>query len=470
MKFTEDQLAAIAKKVAERVKKLQGDGKNTLTDAAIRAMVDEQMKLAEQSRKSQFNQSNQSTPVVPLGVGGINSAKAKMIMSKSVLGRYHNPDIVSKILEFQKLQDDVYIVGNILAAQGQNYIDAVKSTNIYRVLQSRLQSDQDLAKALDTAASGGGAEWIPTGFSNDLMEAVRLQLKISPLFRSIDMPTNPYTHPVQTGKSTGYLVAQSTDATGTKPPEGDPATGNFTLDAVKLATRVITSEELNEDSIIAIIDFIRGEIAKALAEAEEDAVLNGDTTATHQDSDVTAGTDRRKAWKGLRKKALANAGTATLDFAGGISITNIRSMRKLMGVHGVKPSDLAHIVSLNGYIQCLGMTEVLTRDKWGDGYTAKSGELAVVDGSPLLVSEFMRDDLNASGVHDGVTETKTGMLTVWTPGFVIGNRKNITVRSEVDIETDQVILVAKTRKDFKDPYNAELAANVQSVYGYNITK
>ncbi|MBU1374317.1 MAG: phage major capsid protein, partial [Bacteroidetes bacterium] len=89
------------------------------------------------------------------------------------------------------------------------------------------------------------------------------------------------------------------------------------------------------------------------------------------------------------------------------------------------------------------------------------------DGSPIVVSEYIYDNLNASGVYDGVTATKTIMLAVNTAAFVIGDRRLVTVKTDENIETDQQLLVCTQRKDFKSFFDTDSETVVGM--GYNLT-
>jgi hypothetical protein len=400
----------------------------------------------------------------------LTTPQMKMIMDKSKLSKIHTPSVVEKIQDFQNLNDDLYITGMLLARKnGTSFAKAVRSTQMYANLQQRLKSDTELRKALSTGASTSGAEWIPTGFSNQLVEYVRLELKMANLFPQINMPTNPYTVPVQSGTATGYYVPENTADEGTKIKSSTPTTTNFTFNAKKLAGRVVFSEEINEDSILNVLDFTRMELGKALAESREKAILNGDDSTTHQDSNVTDSYDAQKSFKGIRYYGLNNAGTATYDFSNGnLTTTKLRALRKLGLKYAVNPSNLAWGVSINGYIQMLNLSEVLTADKLPEKFTVLNGVLGAFDGSPIVVSEFVYDNLNASGVYDGTTTNRTVVHLTYIPGFWIGNRTSIILKVVEDAETDQIKLIAKQRVAFEDPYDATLAANPQSLVGINV--
>ena len=75
------------------------------------------------------------------------------------------------VVEFQKRADDLFIVSKILG------IDP-RQSKLYKDLWEPVS---ELRKAMTTASSGAGAEWIPTGFSADLIAKVELALKVAAL-------------------------------------------------------------------------------------------------------------------------------------------------------------------------------------------------------------------------------------------------------------------------------------------------
>jgi HK97 family phage major capsid protein len=231
----------------------------------------------------------------------------------------------------------------------------------------------------------------------------------------------------------------------------------------------VFSEELSEDSIIPVMPLVRRNIVIAIATAIEQAIINGDTTGSHQDSDVTVATDARKAWMGYRKCAQSSAKVSLSTFTG----DTLMSVRKAMGKYGVNPGDLALVVGISGYMQLLNLRDaqnnqlVTTLEKYGSGATILTGELARIYGIPIIVSEHMRETLNATGVYDGSTTTKTILLIVYKPGFLIGNRRMLTIKSAEDITTDQTVLVATQRLAFAPIYSA--ATDYTVGLGYNIS-
>ena len=93
----------------------------------------------------------------------------------------------------------------------------------------------------------------------------------------------------------------------------DPGTGAATFDAEIFGGRVLFSKSLEADSALAILPYVQRKLVQAFVDAEEKAILDGDTDGTHQDSDVgSSTTDARTAWDGLRKRALANSSASAV--------------------------------------------------------------------------------------------------------------------------------------------------------------
>lgn len=371
------------------------------------------------------------------------------------------------------------IIGSMPKELRQNIDEMVAASKLLGKPVSQLKSWEswkrragEFKKALDTATGAQGGDWVPTNFSSELFDLVQLEARVPSLFRTIVMPSNPYKLPVGLARINTYKQPEQTADTGqTKIPVGDGSNiGNTTLTAVGHAARVLASAELDEDSIVPVLSWLVRDIAKAIAEGREDFILNGDSAGTHEDSDIGAGSidHRRRVALGLRAAANDGGATYKLDMAT-FSLANLRALRVKLGKYGVNPSDCAIITGPVGYSKLLGLTEVVTMQNFGNAATAITGSLGNVDGMPVFVSGFVREDLNASGVYDGVTTTKTALYIVYRPGWVLGERRSansVKILNELYAESDQVALVTKERVTFKDIYPT--ASNKTIGLGYNI--
>ena len=125
-----------------------------------------------------------------------------------------------------------------------------------------------------------------------------------------------------------------------------------------------------------------------------------------------------------------------------------------MGKYGVDIDQLAFITNVNCYNRLVGLTEVTTVDKFGPQATILRGQLAALDGIPIIVSSYVPENMNTVGLSAGSTtaNVSTGLYLVRKDTWWFGDRRNLTIKGREIIETDQQVLVALQRLDFKALY------------------
>lgn len=343
-------------------------------------------------------------------------------------------------------------------------------------------------EALDTATATEGLEWIPTNLSSRLLDDVWLSLQLEGLFARYPMSSPTFKMPIRTGRSRGYRVAQATTNAQFFTnlfTAHNLETGAITFEADKLGVLNFISDELEQDSVVPIIDLVSSDIVWGMADAIEDAVLNGSTGTTDLDNadasannrlwswggsggnpsgyQVQAGTaDARNAWNGIRKSIASgqkiNGST--------LSLASIRNARKTMGKYGVNPSELVLIVAPETMINMLSFPELITVDKYGANATVITGEIGRIDNIRVVVSPRVYTYLNASGAFDNATYTKTALYLVNTKGFAFGDRRTMRVETDRNILAGQRAIVASARMDFQKLFASgeTLAAEI-----YNVT-
>lgn len=367
------------------------------------------------------------------------------------------------IRSFQKLTADMAVFGMMIDKNAKSSRDGFEVARSHRLFKDRWQHAM---RALDVDTSGEGGTWVPTGIGATLHEKVRASGKVAPLFPRINIPTNPWKWPVEGSDATAYRVAEPTSDTATKVGASTPGTVAPTFDAEIFGARTLFSRSLDADSALAILPFTQNKIVWAFVNAEEMAILDGDADGTHQDTDVQAlgSTDVRSAWDGLRKKAIAQ----TVVTAATTTAANLILLRGGMDKWGVNPMDLAYIISPAQYLKLVGDTNLLTVDKMGAAATILNGQVGSVGGVPVIVSEHVRTDLNATGVNDGITETKTYNLCVNRNEWAIGQRMALDVEVDDSIyrETFQRVVVGFMREDFQ--HIGDATANDDTAIAYNV--
>lgn len=462
--MSESTLEAVAKAVhdlSESVLKMQaGQVDRETVERIAREVVDSQRAAAETANRRTGIGAEDLEPEMP-ALRRLSPRQRLEIMharpARRVAAMVRRP--VDDVSAFQDRADELVLVATMLRADPR---------------ETRFYSEEYLPAmraAMDSTTATEGDEWVPQGMSASMIERINLALQVANLFPMVPMPTQPYDLPAAAVSRVrgGKAVEQTADTGQTGFKKITPGTRKVTLTAAKFAAEILVSKELEEDSILPILPFIQSEIVDFVSADIEDCILNGDTTVSHQDSDTTASDDPRKNFMGLRKLTLAQASRKTDgSSASALTVAMLRTNRVKMGKYGVRIADLAHIMSINSYIQLLSDTNVMTVDKYGPQATILAGELGKVDGTPIIVSEYMRTDLNASGVYDGTTTTETTALTVNRRGFIRGERRGMTLQwlRELYAEYDQDALVASVRQAFEQVY--PIATQGTAAITYNV--
>lgn len=339
-------------------------------------------------------------------------------------------------------------------------------------------------KAFGIAPGAQGFEWIPTIVADSYIDEFNLERKVSGLFLEVKMPSNPYKWPVL---SAGAIARRTGVATATgKQTFNTDKTIQF--DAEKLASRYELPEELNEDSAPDVIKAIRQELMEGQEKALEIAILEGDTQGDlhhfSQLPDVANGTlisaiaaeTPETAFAGIRSRLVAATLALSSVDAGGnaISETELSGARGKMGKFGVDPSQCVILTGSKVYNQMIQLDDVRTIEQYGGQATVLSGELAKYEGMPVIVSEYMREDLGAAGVNTSVVgnNTKGSVFIVNRKRWFLGLRRAIQIKVENNkTELDVLDLVSFSRRAFQAVLKADgsnYAAESSAAMVYNI--
>lgn len=370
------------------------------------------------------------------------------------------------IRNFQRTVADMQVFGMMIdkrATTGSEGFQVAREHPAFKDQYKRV------LRAMDTDTSNEGVDWIPTGIGASLHERVRASGKVAPLFQRINLPTNPWKWPLEGADATAYRVAEPTSDTATKVTASTPGTGAATFDAEIFGGRVIFSKSLEADSALAMVPYVQRKLVQAFVDAEERAVLDGDTDGTHQDTDTNSAgaTDAAWAWDGLRKRGLANASASG---GSALTVALLAARRADMDYYGLNPAECAFIVPISSYYALVTDSNVITVDKLGPQATILNGQLGSLYGIPIIVSEHVRTNLNASGVHDAITTTKTYALCVNRMEWVFGQRTPLALEVDDSLyrETYQRVIVGFMRQDFQN-VNARGTSEDDTSIVYNVT-
>lgn len=321
-----------------------------------------------------------------------------------------------------------------------------------------------------------GAEWIPDQHVPQLEMDLRMARRTESLFRTMPMSDKEVRIPYLTTGLRPYIKGTPTSDDPAQYTSSSLATDKISLTATGFAVRSQIDEDAGEDSIIAWEPLMRAELVAAITDGINDAILNGDTAASHQDTIATwnprsrwgssglgGSADHRKAWVGLRARAFDVSNTTDQSTAKTYA-GYLTARATLASPHGVSGS-LVIITSPEYYLSAmLGFSEVMTLEKFGPQATILSGQIASLGGAPVIVDEFMTADLAASGLYTG-SGSKTAFLVFNRDRFVMGVRRGLSVEFDKDITRGVVNSVATVRKLF---FTVDTSTKKNVHYSFNL--
>ena len=204
-------------------------------------------------------------------------------------------------------------------------------------------------------------------------------------------------------------------------------------------------------------------ITRSIARSEDRSIINGNDAAdANLDSGrVLGATDFRKAFKGLRYSIFQTINSGSADAVIGVDGSTHNegvhtTCRGQMGKYGSATSDLRIFTSVKGHLlRLLNKDEMeifQTIDKYGPNAVVQRGEIGRIYNVVNLESEFVDDNLNASGIFDDVTVDRTVMIYCNTELFLRGVRRGVEVVTEKDTLNDVFQMVAFKRMDFKPTF------------------
>ena len=319
--------------------------------------------------------------------------------------------------------------------------------------------DAKLAHAMAGGNTGFGAEWVPTETSSAFNEIARIQPNLANRFETWIMPVGASAYyPFQEGKAVVYKGSEALVDNPVQARKTNIATERKLFSPKVFIGALKASEELTEDSIIEMVGFIRRELAVAILEGLDSAIINGDTTSPHMDNAAATQWETYEvetAFKGLRRIAVDDSTTfdaeayETGSGVGAMEISVILKAKSLMGVLGVKSSECLYVTGVKGKteVQTMWANEDFTGNTLG---VMVSGDLPTADGSEFHISGEYLEDLESDGFGNAAagTDKHTSLCAVHLPSFRIGQRRGVTIEMDKDILTQQQAFVATARYDF----------------------
>ncbi len=300
-----------------------------------------------------------------------------------------------------------------------------------------------------TVYANFGAEFIEESWRQEIWRKPRFDNPVAQLLRWIDMPTDPYRLPIEGVDPVVYAVpettqqAQLTHTSGNPTPMSRVGTANTTLTTGKLKLYIAFSRELQEDSVADWSELILSQAMSAMEDAREFVILNADDeTGTTNVNNHGAPPPANAAYMygggdGFVTVALAN--NRTVDMGGAKpTLSKLRELRMRLGrVPSQKLGDLVYIVDPYTYTAMLGIEELNSFFMNGETSTVLTGQVARIDGIPVVVTNQLYNAAPQGYVSATATNNQYGrVLCVYLPDWMGGYMRRIETVVDYDATQD----------------------------------
>ena len=262
--------------------------------------------------------------------------------------------------------------------------------------------------------------------SNLIEKEIMNELKVARLFREMTvngaatvLPIQPDVDPAvfATAATAGNLENRGASNATYRPKE-------VVLNAYRLISSSFMDNDVDEQVLINLMPMLVESVARAHGRAVENAIVNGSGSVT-----------------GLDGYAAAHG--TTLDVSDGTRLTAalLLAAREGMGKYGINPTDMAYIVSNDGYYDLLNDANFQTLDEVGSDLAARiTGTIGAVFGTPVVVSE----EFAAPGA--GVPAA----FAVNTRNYVIPRLRGVTVEQDYEVMNQRRVIVASQSLGFEE--------------------
>lgn len=343
---------------------------------------------------------------------------------------------------------------------------------------------QRAIRAMDTAESGFGNQLIGAQYVGELWDAPRKLGRVFPLIDSFEMAHPTAYLPVEVDIPEMLFVAENTANNSSEYTTVKTGSQRVQVDAKKFVIHQMWSGEMEEDSIIPFVPFLRRQAALSVAHYSDSLVLNGDTTNAgtgniNLDDADPADTKHYLAFDGIRHASIVDNTANAVDASGAVTLALLHGQRaKMLDLtrlvdwgHPVDRGDLVYLSDPETADKIAQLDEVLTVDKYGANATILNGEVSQIAGHAHISTIAMsKTEADGKVSTTGSNNVKGQVVTFNRRGFKVGWRRRVMVETERLPGRDQTRIVYSLRLGFGRFTPTGAASGIESTASlYNIS-
>ena len=450
-------LEAFAKKVAEetaaKIAMKQAEQKAAEEAATKEA---EEKAAAEAEAKAQQEEEVKQAVATAVESGAerlVQDVEAKIAEKDAEMDeviKQHAAELKEKSDEIEKMRESKRVFANRdsndLASNKKELLEAHILGKITRKGWDTTFGKEVLQKAGVTfdATSAAG---IDVNVSQAFEEEVRLEQKVAPLFREIQVASGATVLPIAPDTENANFNNTGLETSANLLEEAGASDNNYNvnrvlLQAFRLVSGTFIANDTDEQVVISVLPIITSALARAHAKAIDSAILLGNSSFAGLVGG--AGTDGSGSFL---------AGDSTLvtdpDASGSsdaVTSGNLLSIRSEMGKYGMNPADVAYIVGLDQYYNLIADAGFSDVSEVGSDLALKRlGVVGAIYGSPVIATDVLAQGTKETGAFTG-----TAALAVNVRNYVIPRLKGVSIETDYEVAGQRTAIVASQSLGFNE--------------------
>ena len=355
-------LEAFAKKVAEET-------------AAKIAMKQAEQKAAEEAAKIEAEihstqeaekKAQQEEEVKQAIVTGVESGTERLLKDleeklnaadadTQELVKQHEAALIEKQEEITKMRDSKRVfsnrgTGELTPEIKGELLHASLLGKVFRKGLADTQYGQEVLEKAGVTYDATSSAGIDVAVSSTFEEAVKVEQKVAPLFREIQVASGATVLPVIPDTENANWSADGLGTTANLLEEKGASDNNFNVNRVVLQTHRLISgtflaNDTDEQVVLSLLPILTPALARAHAKAIDSAIMIGNASIVGIVGG--AGTDGAGSFLAFDSTLVTDLDASGTSDA--VTSANLLSARSEMGKFGLNPTDVAFIVPVDQY-------------------------------------------------------------------------------------------------------------------------
>lgn len=417
IKTVVDAAKTITDEAAAKAKALADKAKEEAETKRVKALVDEA--TGEQKEKLETALQLIKGLSDQLGKGDVDGfAKSVQETQDQIKGV---KDEIAQLMAAREGKNSVAVaVGKAFNLESQtNFEEEAEKAVLLSFMTKKGVFETEFGAKLEKAVNDSSSievssENYETVFSNRILRDIQKLLVVGAMFQELPMSSKKLTMQIEPDSTDATWVAASTyGQTSTVGNEVKVALTDISFSTFKLAAKAYMTDETEEDAITALLPIIRRHLIEAHVNAIEKAFMGG------EDAAPAGKPTGLLTFAKLDNKRIIT--TATHDGATKVSAKMIHTLRRQLGLKGLRLDALALIVSMDAYYDLLEDDEWQDVNQVGANASVKlQGQLGRIYGMPVVVSSFF----------PAKATKKEFCAIVYRSEFVVPRQRQVTVEYE----------------------------------------